>query len=833
LLKEKFGRRKTKMFTQKGITITLFFFTFICFTAILTRYTNSVEMPTPLVDCVKTSQPPVIDGKLTDASWRYSGKIEKFIWANGIDEPYYPTEAFLLWDDDNFYLAVKCYESQMDKIKISKTGRDGKVWEDDVVEIFIDPTPDTPKYYHLAVNPIGTLFDQEASQKPPKYMEWDSDSQIATSITGDFWLIEMAIPLFDLVAEPPEVGSEWKFNLHRKEQRREEYTYWSPTYDRNYTWPHVPERFGTLRLSEQPLEKQASTISEETLKILNITVKGNKVVSAEEIIDIFGLKMGDIFDMDKVAKGIESLEATGWFKSIKADTSKTENGAEIIIEAIEKELVSVDNVRIIGLSRQSRDAENQANILFFSPDKLARYFGLYHKIMAVEDIDVKCRLIEQLYSHQNYIVLAIKNFENNTLVIKIDVQEKGSGFPSPPSPPTPPAFGVNKPRPGNMDFGQRIHPIPHLRLSAGSDTGNVLAFNRVRGLTLGSGIEAESTYESGGGKIYGGFSYGFSAKEWNYQFGLEPWLFNERKLMVGIDIHKITQIRDETLFPNDEEDFIASAILGRNYRDYYQREGYELSLTQIITPSNKIILKFRDDDYHTLYKMTDWSLFNGDEIKRENLPADDGRMKSIILSYELDSRREKETTMRHFHPMPIPSNKTTNGWKGVVSVEYARSPLGAELNEKFDFTLFGFEITRYNRLSRHQLLDFRLKGGIADNSLPLQYKFYLGGIGSLRGYKFQEFAGGDKMILANVEYKIAPDIKYEIADNVRLGISTNLVIFVDTGYVWEQDETPKMKDLKTNVGIGFQAEEGFRIDIAKPIEEGRKLKLTARLQRAF
>jgi hypothetical protein len=42
-----------------------------------------------------------------------------------------------------------------------------------------------------------------------------------------------------------------------------------------------------------------------------------------------------------------------------------------------------------------------------------------------------------------------------------------------------------------------------------------------------------------------------------------------------------------------------------------------------------------------------------------------------------------------------------------------------------------------------------------------------------------------------------------------------------------------MKDLKTNVGIGFQAEEGFRIDIAKPIEEGRKLKLTARLQRAF
>jgi len=822
------------MFTQKGITITLFSLTFICFTAILIGYTNSketpkefVEMPIPLVECVKTSQPPVIDGKLADASWRYSGKIEKFIWANGIDEPYYPTEAFLLWDDDNFYLAVKCHESQMDKIKISQTDRDSKVWEDDVVEIFIKPIPDTPMYYHLAVNPIKVLFDvkilfdQEASQKPPKYIEWDSETQIGASITRDFWLIELAIPLFDLVAEPPGVGSEWKFNLHRKEQRREEYTYWSPTYDRNSNWPHVPERFGTLRLSTPPPEKPASEVAEEIPKVLNITVKGNKVVAAEEIVDIVGLKMGDTFDMDMVAKGIESLDATGWFKSINADTAQNEDGAEIIIEVLEKELISVANIRIIGL-------ENQTDIPLFSPDKLARYFGLYHKIMAVEDIDVKCRLIEQLYSHKNYSVLANKDFEDDTLIIKIDVQKKGSGFPGPPGPPVLPRLRT-RPGTGNADFGKRIYPISHLRFSTGSgkdsDTGNTINviedFNRVRGLALGSGIEAELIYEQGGGRIYGGFSYGFSDKEWNYQLGLEPWLFNQRRLIAGIDIHKITQIRDETLFPNNEEDFIASAIFGWNFRDYYQREGYELSLTQIITPANKIILKFRDDDYLALHKMTDWSLFNGDEIKRENLPADDGRMRSIILSYELDSRREKETTMRHFHPMPIPNNKTTNGWKGAVSVEYARSPLGAELNEKFDFTLFGFEITRYNRLSPSQFLDVRLKGAIADNPLPRHYKFYLGGIGSLRGYKFQEFADGDKMILANVEYKIASN-----------GVPISPVIFVDTGYVWEHDETPGLKDLKTDVGIGFQGK-GLRIDIAKPIEKDRNLRLTLRLQRAF
>lgn len=202
------------------------------------------------------------------------------------------------------------------------------------------------------------------------------------------------------------------------------------------------------------------------------------------------------------------------------------------------------------------------------------------------------------------------------------------------------------------------------------------------------------------------------------------------------------------------------------------------------------------------------------------------------MSYKFDSRKEKKTTTRHFHPMPVPSHKTTNGWKGAVSVEYARSPLGTELNEKFDFTLFGFEITRYNRLSQNQFLDFRLKGAIADNPLPMQYKFYLGGIGSLREYKFQEFSGGDKMILANVEYKIAPNIEYKIADKVRIGIDISPVIFIDTGYVWEHDETPRLKDLKTDVGIGLMGN-NLRINLAKPIETGGKLRLTVRLQRAF
>jgi hypothetical protein len=772
------------MLVHKGITVTLFPFAIICLA------TASSLPEVPVVECFKTSQPPIIDGRLTDASWKHAGRIGRFIWANGIDEPFAPTKAFLLWDEDNLYLALKCYEPRMDKIRISRTNRDSEVWEDDVVEIFIDTDPDTPEYYHIAVNPIGTLFDQITSQKPRKVSEWDSKAQIGTLITSDFWTVEIAIPLSSINAEP-KVGGEWRFNLHRKEQRREEYTYWSPTYDRNYSWPHVPERFGVLRLSSRTPEGRKAK------RILDIRVEGNRAVPTKEIIDIFGLKAGDAFEAGEIEGGLESLESTGWFEEISADTMEGEGGVRILVEVLEKELVYVDDVRIMG-------AKGPERLPLFTPDQLACRFGLIPGRMAVEDIDVKCRLIEQLYDHRGYIASVREDLEGSKLLIRIDAGKKPLSKASPPK--------------GPLGLGVRRH----LRFGGG---GSDTIFNRVRGLILGPEFEVESTQNFGGGRIYGGFSYGFSDRRWDYQFGLESWLFKRHRLIAGIDVHKMTQIRDETLMPDNGEDFIASTIFGENFRDYYQREGYELSLTQVITPSNRIVLRFRDDIHRSLPKRTDWSLFRRDKIKRENLPADEGRMRSLILSYEFDSRNERRFAKRHFHRMPIPSHKTTNGWMGSISLEYAKSPLGAELNEKFDFMLFRFEITRYNRLSRYHFLDFRLKGAIADNALPLQYKFYLGGIGSLRGYRFQEFGGGDRMILANVEYKIA----YKVKDGIGIGP----IIFIDSGYVWEHDAEPSLRDLKTNIGVGFQIGSSLRINIAKPLEMGGKPMLSMRLRRAF
>ena len=128
-----------------------------------TTGTAIAEKELPKVDVTKTSIAPKIDGKLNDECWKNAGRIEKLVSADGLDLADEPTKAYLLWDDENLYIGVKCYDSRMGMLTITSTERDKTRWDEDMVQIFIDPAPD-PKgeYYHISMNPIGTVYDQKA-----------------------------------------------------------------------------------------------------------------------------------------------------------------------------------------------------------------------------------------------------------------------------------------------------------------------------------------------------------------------------------------------------------------------------------------------------------------------------------------------------------------------------------------------------------------------------------------------------------------------------------------------------------------------------------------------
>jgi len=103
------------------------------------------------------------------------------------------TQKTFVWagtDGKNLYIAFKCMESEKAKIVGDIKERDGDVWRDDCVDVFLDPTLDRSAYYHFVVNSLGVRYDAFC-----KDAAWDGEWTAAAFKGADYWSVEISIPL--------------------------------------------------------------------------------------------------------------------------------------------------------------------------------------------------------------------------------------------------------------------------------------------------------------------------------------------------------------------------------------------------------------------------------------------------------------------------------------------------------------------------------------------------------------------------------------------------------------------------------------------------------------
>ena len=154
----------------------------------------------------KTTNPIVIDGDDSDASWNKADWTDLFTDIEGVEKPKYGTKVKMLWDDTNFYILAKLDEPD---VWANLKQRDTIIFYNNDFEVFIDPDGDTFNYYELEINALNTAWDLFLS-KP--YRENDNvvlnDWNIpglksAVKIKGTLnkpndrdegWVLEMAIP---------------------------------------------------------------------------------------------------------------------------------------------------------------------------------------------------------------------------------------------------------------------------------------------------------------------------------------------------------------------------------------------------------------------------------------------------------------------------------------------------------------------------------------------------------------------------------------------------------------------------------------------------------------
>ena len=163
--------------------------------------------------CRFTHVAPAIDGDLTDACWNATEPSPVFYTLGSAAEkvPSRMTVRFLC-DDERLYIAVDA-ESRPGKEPVAQQERqrDGAVFNDDSVEVFLHTSPTGADYYHFALNCDNAVFDAHVDPKatPGQGAKWNADWAHATRKRPGGWSAEMAIPFKSLGAKPPPQGFVW------------------------------------------------------------------------------------------------------------------------------------------------------------------------------------------------------------------------------------------------------------------------------------------------------------------------------------------------------------------------------------------------------------------------------------------------------------------------------------------------------------------------------------------------------------------------------------------------------------------------------------------------
>lgn len=335
-------------------------------------------------------------------------------------------------------------------------------------------------------------------------------------------------------------------------------------------------------------------------------------------------------------------------------------------------------------------------------------------------------------------------------------------------------------------------------------TTGAIYYNRVDGLTIWIGAEYEHadsvipSFEALAG-------YAFASKRWRYRLSLTQTVVRGPvPIQIGGKLFRELRSDDDKLI-SESENSIFAFLVNEDWKDYYESEGGYGFVRIKFLKSNRFEIGYLAEeqrwfDAHARL----WSLFGDKEFRGNfsSVPYDtlvdrktdfnDRLITSLLLKYTIDTRDDEK------HPR--------QGWHGFASYEYSPERWKGD----FDFKRFEARLKRFQPLGRHVWADLTAAYGYAEGEyLPLSRMFYLGGLGTLHGYRHKEFIGTGYFLVSG-EYgfriplsEISPFVHY---DGGRM-----------MGEIMEGNDS-----WKSSVGVGIDIDRSFRVFLSKRLDQKDK-----------
>jgi len=188
----------------------------------------------------------IMDGVLSEEGWKNTTPVTTFTQRELIEgEPATErTEVRALYDYNNLYIGVVCYDSDPSTILSKEQKRDSDMLSDDTFSILIDTFSDRRTGYLFITNPNGTRYDALVKMADLRVTvepddSWNAVWNVASHIDKQGWTVEFVIP-FKTLRFPSVQEQQWNINFRREIRRKNEEVLW-------YSWH---QNQGLFQLSE-------------------------------------------------------------------------------------------------------------------------------------------------------------------------------------------------------------------------------------------------------------------------------------------------------------------------------------------------------------------------------------------------------------------------------------------------------------------------------------------------------------------------------------------------------------------------------------------------------
>ena len=206
---------------------------------------QTVRAPADEVRAIRLTSPLRIDGRLDEQVYGAVPPIDGFVQQLPVEgvPATEATELWILYDEDNLYIAARCHDSQADRIAANELRRDNSnIFQyNDNFSVAIDTFHDQRNGFYFQTTPIGAVRDQAITDGTLN-VNWNTVWDVKTSRDEGGFTLEMIIPLKSLRyrAAGPQT---WGINVRRVIRSKNEVS--------NLT--HVPAEYGTNGVAQMAM----------------------------------------------------------------------------------------------------------------------------------------------------------------------------------------------------------------------------------------------------------------------------------------------------------------------------------------------------------------------------------------------------------------------------------------------------------------------------------------------------------------------------------------------------------------------------------------------------